>query len=165
MILILIKSNILDESLEYDYNYFKILYILQITFASLLSLFIVIFIVGGLVISLGFIQYLYSGCDCEECKEYYCFHKFLLCLLSFFFCGGGLWIRIVDYREYEYCYNNVNCCNFCGICDNCCNVSCIDNLIICDCCCCNKKSCCYSKFCYENCDTCKFCCCKEEYNI
>ena len=56
MILILIKSNIPDNSA--DYNYFKILYILQITFASLLSLFIVIFIVGGLVASLGFIQYL-----------------------------------------------------------------------------------------------------------
>ena len=156
-ILSLIKSNIPDEYGTNDYNYFNILYIIQITFASIPSFFVGLFIIGILIFSTGLLQFLYYGCNCEDCKDSYFCHKYLFCLCSFIFCFGGLWIKMVDVETYEY-----ECCNIgdcCDIGDNCCNVYCYDNIMFCDCCFCNKKSCYYSDCCYKNCDSCKICEC------
>ncbi len=63
-----------------------------------------------------------------------------------------MWIKVTHYArmEYECC----NCEECCGIEDNCCNIYCLDNILYCNCSCCDKNSCCYSEFCYNNCESC-----------
>ena len=53
MIITLIKWSIPNENSTEDYNYFNILYIIQIIFSSLPSLGVVIFILVGFFISSG----------------------------------------------------------------------------------------------------------------
>ena len=155
----LIKSSIPEENNDYDY--YNILYIIQIVFSSLPSLLVAIFLLSFFCLSTGICNYL-DGCDditliCYNFK----LHKFLFFILSFLFCFGGLWIKVVNLQEFEYEYE---CCyvgNCCDIGDNCFPVYCIDNVIYCDCCCCDKNSVCYSKCCYMNCDKCRICRCCE----
>ena len=152
----LIKSSIPEENNDYDY--YNILYIIQIVFSSIPSLVVVGFIIIGSAFASGLIACCEWGCqDCDECKEAFSLHKFFFCLCSFVFCCGGLWIRMNDINDYEYecCYGG-NCCDF-GNNFYCFNVSCYENAIICDCCCCNIRSCCFSDYCNENCNTCKIC--------
>ena len=158
IIITLIKWSIPNENSTEDYNYFNILYIIQIIFSSLPSLGVVIFILVGFFISSGLKDFFDWDCSCEECANNFNLHKFCFCLFSFLFCFGGLWTKCTDFETYEYeCCNAGECCD---IGDNCCNVYCLDNIIYCDCCCCNKKSKrCYSDFCYTRCDTCKICGC------
>ena len=156
LILALIKTSIPDEKISDDYNYYNILYIIQIVFSSVPALGVGIFIIVGLCCSTGLAHYL-DGCDCDSCIDTFSLHKFLFCFLSFIFCFGGLWIRMIDFQDYEY-----ECCDVDECCDlgfNCCNVYCSDNVIYCDCCCCAKRSKYYSDCCYKHCDTCNLCAC------
>ena len=152
LILTLIKSSIPDENENNGYNFFNILYIIQIIFSSLPTFFLVAFIIVEFVFYTGICPFLFHGCDCEECKHYYRLHQFLFCFCSYLLCFGGMWIKVTHYArmEYECC----NCEECCGIEDNCCNIYCLDNILYCNCSCCDKNSCCYSEFCYNNCESC-----------
>ena len=155
--IILVKSNIPDEDKSENYNYFNILYIIQIVFDSIPSLIVVSFILFFLGYSTGIFQYCcdYECEDCRFCWDNFFLHKFLFCLFSFFLCFGGLWIRWKHPEEYEYeCCNVGDCCD---VGDNCCNVYCFEGNIYCDCCCCARNSSCFSKECDKNCNTCKIC--------
>ena len=152
--LTIVKFNIPDENKDDGYNYYNILYIIQIIFDSIPSLLVVGFIVILFFYSTGIFSY-FEFCDCDDCRNNFTLHKFLFCLVSFFLCFGGLWIKMKDLGEYEYeCCNVGDCCD---IGDNCCSVYCIDCNIYCDCCCCNRKSSCFSERCDKNCNTCKIC--------
>ena len=161
LILTLIKTSIPDEVNSDEYNYYNILYIIQIVFSSIPALGVVIFILIGLFFSSGLKDYL-NDCSCEDCAYNFSLHKFLFCLFSFIFCCGGCWIRLNDYdfQDYKYeCCGVDECCDIGGDCSN---VYCIDNVIFCECCCCDKKSKCYSDCCYKHCDHCDICgCCRE----
>ena len=161
LILTLIKASIPDEVNSDEYNYYNILYIIQIVFSSIPALGVVIFILIGLFFSSGLKDYL-NDCSCEDCAYNFSLHKFLFCLFSFIFCCGGCWIRLNDYdfQDYKYeCCGVDECCDIGGDCSN---VYCIDNVIFCECCCCDKKSKCYSDCCYKHCDYCDICgCCRE----
>ena len=157
----LIKWSISDENKTDGYNYFNILYIIQICISSIPSAAIGIFVFISIIYSTGIIQYFCDDCDdCSLIVENFTLHKILFFIFSFLFCFGGLWIRIVSFGEFEYeCCSVGNCCDF-G--DNCCNVYCFDNEMFCDCCCCDKYSCFFSECCYMKCNACKVCgCCKK----
>ena len=162
LILALIKASIPDEKISDDYNYYNILYIIQIVFSSVPALGVATFIIVGLCCSTGLAHYL-DGCYCDQCIDTFSLHEFLFCFLSFIFCFGGLWIRMIDFQDYEY-----ECCDVDECCDlgfNCCNVYCADNVIYCDCCCCAKRSKYYSECCYKHCDTCNLCGCCGNNNF
>jgi len=151
-----IKSSIPDDNKTGNYNYFNILYIIQIVFDSIPSLLVGVFIFFGLIFSTGLINFDGVCDDCEDCRERFFMHKYLFCLTSFFLCFGGLWINIGENYTLEYeCCDVGDCCD---IGDNCCNVYCFEGNIYCDCCCCSRNSSCFSNRCDKNCNTCKICC-------
>ena len=83
-----IKNEIPERKSDTDYDYFIILYIIQIVFSSIPSLIIALYLICG---------FIYSCLDCITSKcdfTFFYLHKFLFCLISFFLCGGGLWIRL-----------------------------------------------------------------------
>ena len=163
-IMSLIKSSIPEQKSDDDYNYYNILYIIQIIFSAIPALIVVSFIIIGICKTIGIFDFLYDGCYCDDCKQNFTIHKFLFCIFSFFFCLGGLWMKFVDFNEYQYdCGNLGDCCHFS---DELCQVSCIENTVFCYCCCCKKNNCCYSTYCNTNCYTCIICgCChSNEFN-
>ena len=155
IIISLIKSSIPDKTSSDDYNYSNILYFIQIAFSSIPVLGVVIFIIEGFYLSTG--PMACNNCNCKKCKKNFALHKFLFWLLSFIFCFGGLWNIMKDFNEYEYQFCDFGEC--CDITGNYCNVYCIDNIMFCDCCCCDKRSCWHSDCCYNHCDNCECCLC------
>ena len=154
LIMTIIKSIIPDGNDNNDYNNYQILYIIQIIFASPVTLFVGICLFFGLLGGLGLLEYL-DGCDnCSLILYYFSLHKYIFFLISFIFCFGGLWFRMLDCDGKYECY-----CDCCDVGDNCCNAYCIDNEILCDCCCCDKKSRCFSICCYKHCYSCRACDC------
>ena len=163
MIISVIKSFIPDSNSSDDYNYYNILFIIQIVSSSFPVFIVIVFIVAGICFSTGFIAYLEYDFDCDECKNNFALHKFLGWLCSCIFCFGGLWIRMTDFQKYK-----IECCDvgeYCDISGNCCNVYCIDNIMFCDCCFCEHGSCCFSKCCDVHCNSCKVCECCGLYYI
>ena len=151
----LVKLSIPDDSNGYDY--FNILYIIQIIFSSLPTLLGSLFLLLLFIYSLGIVQFL-DACDCASLIFNFNLHKYLFIVLSYIICFGGLWIKIADISEFELEYE----CNCCDIGDNCCNVYCIDNAMFCDCSCCDRNSSCFSIYCYKNCNSCEICCCHRD---
>jgi len=155
--LTLVKSSIPDENKGDSYNYFNILYIIQIIFDSIPSLLVVGYILIMLALSTGLINYISYDCDdCQDCRDNFFMHKYIFCFCSFFLCFGGLWMKIDNDGEFK-----CECCNVgdcCDIGDSCCNVYCFEDNIYCDCCCCSRNSSCFSDGCDKNCNTCKICC-------
>ena len=92
IILSIIKNNIPDNNDHYDY--YKILYIIQIVFSSIPCLIVVLFI------TITTISILHD-------QQYANFIRFYFCLFSFCICGGGLWIKMDDRCEVTFC----ECCN------------------------------------------------------
>ena len=125
-------------------------YIFQIVISLVPSLFLIIFILKGFGI--------FDCCCCKKCKEKYNIPRFLFFLCSFLLCLGGLWIKMVSFKEYKY--DGINMGDFCNMDDNWCNISCKNNQIICSCCFCDHESeCCYLKCCEKNCYSCEACIC------
>ena len=151
--LTLVKSSIPDKNKGDDYNYYNILYIIQIIFDSIPSLLVGGYILIKLISSTGLT---YDCYDCKNCKDGFFMHKYLFCLCSFFLCFGGLWMKIEPNGEFKCESCNVGDC--CDIGDSCCNVYCFEGNIYCDCCCCSRNSSCFSNGCDKNCNTCKICC-------
>ena len=155
----LIKRSIPDKNEHEEYNYYKILYIIQIVFSLIPSLAVVFFIIIGLCQSTGLIPLIEYGCSCEKCSENFSLHKFLFWLFSCLICYGGCWIRMTSFTEYKYeCCDIGECCN---VNDDYYNYYYSDGIIFCDCCCCEEKSCCFSKCCKNNCQV--WVCCSR-YN-
>ena len=155
LILTGIKFIIPDDSNSDDYDYYKILYIIQIISSSIPALFIAIFLIVGLCQTSGLAGYL-DECNCKDCVKNFSLHKFLFWLLSFIFCCGGCWIRPINFfQEYEYeCCGVEECCDIEG---NYCNAYCEDNVIFCECCFCDEESKCKSECCVRNCYYCDLC--------
>ena len=154
MALTIIKIYIPDENKNDGYNYYNILYIIQIIFDSIPSLLVgsIIFII--FIHATGIIDYL-NDCKCEICRKKFYLHEYLFCLLSFFLCLGGLWIKVEDFGKFKY-----ECCSmgdYCDKDDNFCIAYCKDGNIYCDCCCCYRKISCYSECCDKICNTCIIC--------
>ena len=108
-----------------------ILYIIQIIFVSIPSLIIgLYFLIEGI---------------CKACCNCNLLH-FLCCLISFFFCFGGLWIEVQDNCSHKYI-----CCDEFG------RIGFLEIFCFCyvfwyiigcrKCCCCNKNCPCYLEFC------------------
>ena len=105
-------------------NYIQVLIIIQIVVSSPYALAIGIILIFMLL-------YLCCSCTC---------HKFFLCLLSFFLCGGGLWVKMDIMCNYSF-----DCCEMCE--NGCCCCELNDTYLYCNCCCCDEKSSCYSEKC------------------
>ena len=142
IILIIIKFII---SYFTENNLFKIYYIIQIVFSSIPSIIVALFIICGIFRSSNFFEILCCDWDCY----FFALHKFLFCLIAFFLCFGGFWIKMDDLcdLEYECCCNSYNCA------DNECGCYILYGTLYCDCCCCST-----SCDCCECCDCCEDCC-------
>ena len=77
LILTGIKFIIPDDSNSDDYDYYKILYIIQIISSSIPALFIAIFLIVGLCQTSGLAGYL-DECNCKDCAKNFSLHKFLV---------------------------------------------------------------------------------------
>jgi len=141
LIISLIKSSIPDKENDDDNNdYYKILYITQIVFASIPSLVVAIALIIGFIES--FSECIMDGCD----WSYFKLHRFLFCLTSFFLCFGGLWLKL----EPTNCELSTDCCCDCYF---------IGSNLFCDeCCFCDESSDCYSECCENNINGCDLCC-------
>ena len=155
LVITLIKFVIPDENVNEGYNYFNILYIIQIIFSIIPSFIVALFLLLCLIATSGIIGCFNDDCSCQECREDIYIHKFLFCLCSFICCLGGIWIKADSVIEYT-CE-----CYYCDFCDKYCEVYCLENVMFCNCCCCNNDSICYKKECYNNCNYCKICGCFE----
>ena len=146
LIFMALKSIIKSISKE---KYNSILFIVQIVISSIPSSIIAFFLIGGLLVFSNL--YYLICCCCPWGQDYdepeFRLFSFLFCILSFLFCGGGLWYDVKnpgscdnacqDTYEFDCC-----CCCDCWCCD-CCDCDCC-------CCCCDIDSRCYSKRC-DNC--------------
>ena len=130
---------------------FNIFYIIQIIFDGIPSLIVAFFIVFGILRSSQCWEFICCDFDCY----FFTLHKFLFCLLSFFLCFGGYWIKMdADCDlEYECCCRNYSC-----DCSDCCYF--IGTTLYCDWCCCDTScECCECCECFC-CDCCSdYCCC------
>ena len=130
---------------------FNIFYIIQIIFDGIPSLIVAFFIVFGILRSSQCWEFICCDFDCY----FFTLHKFLFCLLSFFLCFGGYWIKMdIDCDlEYECCCSNYSC-----DCSDCCYF--IGTTLYCDWCCCDTScECCECCECFC-CDCCSdYCCC------
>ena len=110
--MLILKSIIPDEKVDDDYNYFNILYIIQLIFACIPSFFVAFTIIVGFISSLGLLSFVQYGFDCEELKSSFFPHRFLFCLCSILFCFGGLWL---DFNGMDDC--KIECCHLGDFCD------------------------------------------------
>ena len=157
----LIKGSIPDENEHEEYNYYKILYIIQIVFSLIPSIAAVIFIIIGLCYSSGLMSLIENGCSCKICSDNFYLHRFLFWLFSYLICCGSCWTKMISFTEYKYeCYDIGDLCN---VNNDYYAAYYTDYVIYCDCCCCEKTSCCYSECCYNNCQFCEcFISCNDE---
>ena len=134
-------------SLIRDLSSLKGLYITQLVFACIPSLFVAIFILVFIIMTL---------CTLFKCE---CFEGFaiLCCFCSFLLCFGGFWINYI--LDIDNCECDCNCdrcdlnCYCCIDCFDCCScLDCICCLCHCECCVCCE---CYD--CFGCCD-CFYCC-------
>jgi hypothetical protein len=117
-----------------DTEYFQRLVIIQIVISVLPSLFILFYLLIGILSSCNLHKY----CPCEDCKEIDedagDFLSFCYCLFTFAFCLGGCW-----FKQDAPLYCGLECC----CCDptSCCYCEFWDNIegIYCDCCCPKKE--------------------------
>ena len=161
LVLIVIKSVIPDEDNSDNYNYYNILYIIQLSVSFIPSVIVAFYILCGLIMSSKILDLCEPDVNCQECKQKCRLHRFLCWLCSCILCFGGLWIKMTKFIEYQY-----ECCTIgecCDIGDYCCLVYCSNNTIYCKCCCCDKNNKqYYKKCCEENCATCRIWGCNKE---
>ena len=162
LVISFIKSSVPYENEDGGFNSYNILYYVQIFSSFFGTLLVALFILIGLYYTI--IDCITLFCCCKR-REKNAFPPFLFCLCSFIFCFGGLWIRMINFKEYSFVGFNLG--NFCNIDDQWCNIFCKNDLIFCFCCCYDRTNkCCYRECCKKHCYSFNSCiCCIKENNI